>query len=440
VTNAKIKDVSWTKLTDIPAGFADGVDDIGGSGVLASSNTITNTTTSPALTILQTGATNAILIKSDNAPAIQVTAGGLLFSGNVGDIPVEGAGARLMWYPAKRAFRAGGVNGTKWDDTNIGDYSTAIGYNTTAKGEASTAMGYETNANKNYSTAMGYNTTANGDYSTAMGGDTTASGNYSTAMGRYTTASSIYSTAMGYYTTASGNYSTAMGYNTAASGISSTAMGGDTTASGNYSTAMGMYVTAGDADYTIAIGRGVDDENLLINNTANSFMVGFNRTSPTLTVSSYSVTINAAGGSSADVLVISTGTTNLFRFQSNGEARSLKTFTSGGADYAEWFEKEDDCQPGDIVGLNLTTGKARKYVTGDIIIGICSSNPGFVGNRPIDKSDEEIKEKYVLVGLTGQLSVNKDQVDIIGRKVLTKDGKQVGFLLEDGKVFLRVKE
>jgi hypothetical protein len=98
---------------------------------------------------------------------------GFVASGTLdaGGIPATGADTRLMWYPRKAAFRAGRVNGTQWDDAQVGYYSTAMGRNLTASG--------------NYSTAMGLNTTASGDHSTAMGQSTTASGHYSTAMGTF---------------------------------------------------------------------------------------------------------------------------------------------------------------------------------------------------------------------------------------------------------------
>jgi hypothetical protein len=136
-----------------------------------------------------------------------------------GTIPITGSGTRMMWYPNKAAFRVGYVDGTQWDNNNIGDYSTAMGYNTTASGAFSTTMGYNTIASGLSSTAIGYNTTASGLSSTAMGFETTASGVYcSTAMGNNTTASGNYSTAMGRNTTASGAYSTAMGYHTSTDG------------------------------------------------------------------------------------------------------------------------------------------------------------------------------------------------------------------------------
>lgn len=127
--------------------------------------------------------------------------GGFYLSGDygAGTIPITGEGIRLMWYPNKAAFRVGRVNGTQWNDDNIGDFSTAMGINTTASGAQSTAMGVGTKASGTASTAMGNFTTANGDYSTTMGCATAAGGENSTAMGYFTTASGDYSTAIGYF-------------------------------------------------------------------------------------------------------------------------------------------------------------------------------------------------------------------------------------------------
>ena len=63
-----------------------------------------------------------------------------------GTIPATGAGVRMMWYPAKAAFRAGFVDGTQWDDANIGQYSVAMGYGTTASCLRCMAMGFNTTA------------------------------------------------------------------------------------------------------------------------------------------------------------------------------------------------------------------------------------------------------------------------------------------------------
>jgi hypothetical protein len=142
-----------------------------------------------------------------------------------GNTPISGAGRRMMWYPDKAAFRVGYVPGTQWDKANIGDYSFASGFVTTASGNTSTAMGWGATASGNTSTAIGNVTIASGDISTAMGTSTIASGYVSTAMGGATTASGDLSTAMGNTTIASGNNSTAIGSNSIAKAVGSLSAG-----------------------------------------------------------------------------------------------------------------------------------------------------------------------------------------------------------------------
>ncbi|MBK7884930.1 MAG: tail fiber domain-containing protein [Chitinophagaceae bacterium] len=225
-----------------------------------------------------------VVFKRGEVEGVRLTRGGamLAIGSAVGGItPTQGAGQRLMWIPAKAAFRAGEVSNADWDDANVGLRSFAGGYNTSASGGISTAMGSETSASGGISTAMGFNTRASGAFSTAMGSSTAASGGNSTAMGFETVAfgtsstvmgsgtfafgdvstamglgavaSGTSSTAMGANTKASGDYSTAMGYGTSALGNTSTAMGFETTASGDISTAMGYNTTASDA-FTTAMG------------------------------------------------------------------------------------------------------------------------------------------------------------------------------------------
>jgi len=188
-----------------------------------------------------------------------------------GAVPTSGSGARMMWYPAKAAFRAGFTN-SQWDDANIGRFSSAMGFRSEASGDSSTAMGHDTRASGSYSTAMGDGTIASGSRATAMGGFITkASGDYSTAMGFNTSASGYDSTSMGDSTIASGSSSTAMGSNTTASGDKSTAMGIGTTAGGKNSTAMGAnaVVTSG-SDGSFVYGDGTA---VVTNAFKNQFMV-----------------------------------------------------------------------------------------------------------------------------------------------------------------------
>ena len=148
--------------------------------------------------------------------------------------------------------------------TNVGEYSTAECYDTTASGDGSHAEGSSTTASGYASHAEGNSTTASGFSPHAEGYYTTASGDYSHAEGAYTTASEESSHAEGNSTTASGYASHAEGDRTTASGESSHAEGTGTTASGNYSHAEGSNlnssgsamsdrkVTISDVDYTIS--------------------------------------------------------------------------------------------------------------------------------------------------------------------------------------------
>jgi ubiquinone biosynthesis protein UbiJ len=86
-----------------------------------------------------------------------------------GNIPAEGSGTRAMWHPARAAFRAGSINGTQWDEANIGLYSVAIGQNVRASGDNGVAFGFNTTAANLNSFAVGENNTASGVSSVALG-------------------------------------------------------------------------------------------------------------------------------------------------------------------------------------------------------------------------------------------------------------------------------
>jgi hypothetical protein len=101
--------------------------------------------------------------------------GGALFRGNYdggtssGGIAEEGAGTRMLWYPQKGAFRAGYINGTQWDDANIGYFTIAAGQNVRASGDGSTAFGVRSTAAGSSTFAVGEDNSATGAASVAMG-------------------------------------------------------------------------------------------------------------------------------------------------------------------------------------------------------------------------------------------------------------------------------
>lgn len=108
-------------------------------------------------TNLTDGGTDTLII-DERIRMIDAT---VLIEGTTGAIPAAGGGTRLMWGPAKGAFRAGSVTGTAWDDANVGDESVAFGSNTTASGLQATALGTSTRASSSRTVASGQLSVAN---------------------------------------------------------------------------------------------------------------------------------------------------------------------------------------------------------------------------------------------------------------------------------------
>ncbi len=329
----------------------------------------------------------------------------------------------------------GGINNTasSYDSTVSG------GKGNTASGEGSAIGGGQDNTAtadaKWAAIGGGHSNEATANYATVAGGrenvaseqDATVSGgfgNEATAMlstvggGNYNVASGQAAVVPGgTENTASGNYSAVLG-------------GWQNVASGAHSFAAGMKSSA-TAVGAWAISDSVVDENL--NDIMNSFRARFQ--------GGFDL-IGGAPGEDGSIVRISTGNsvsgiTTMFEFMGNGDAVAEGTWTSGGADFSEWFRKDigEVLEPGDVIGLNLDTGMVRRYQEGDVLVGVYSTKPGFVGNNIPD----ELKSDYALVALVGQVPYKADQVSVSGRRVETSDGKRIGYLLEDGNVFLRVE-
>ncbi|MBK8505862.1 MAG: hypothetical protein IPL46_28920 [Saprospiraceae bacterium] len=131
--------------------------------------------------------------------------------------PASGKGNRMMWYPDKAAFRAGGVNSTEWDKDSIGNYSAAFGHNNIAGGIFSAAFGDDNRIAGYSSIAFGSgnrifdgsggehsqiwgnsNFTDNG-YTTAWGTNNIAHGSISTVFGRHNITRSYLETVLGQF-------------------------------------------------------------------------------------------------------------------------------------------------------------------------------------------------------------------------------------------------
>ena len=117
----------------------------------------------------------------------------------------------LFWYPEKSAFRAGFDSYGAWSLNNLGLYSTAFGYNTTASGNYSAAFGHEAGALGDYSAAFGNMNTASGMYSAVFGVASSTTGSFSIASGMFSSASGLSSSAFGSMITAPNPYQTTLG-------------------------------------------------------------------------------------------------------------------------------------------------------------------------------------------------------------------------------------
>lgn len=184
-----------------------------------------------------------------------VPASGFLALGTLGQGSLRlpsGAGARLMWYPRKQAFRAGGVTGTQWNESSMGQSSFAGGSDTRASGAGSTAFGDGSTASGVGSTAFGIGNVASGEGATAGGKGATASGDQATAFGLDVTASGLAAFAEGNEAYARGRFSVALGNTVTASGNGSVAIGTALSANRTGTMLLGdrqLTVTAPTADY-----------------------------------------------------------------------------------------------------------------------------------------------------------------------------------------------
>ena len=271
-------------------------------------------TTNLASYVPYTGATGDVDLNTRNltttgtltANILKTTGAGTIWSdGTTGTTPTSGAGTRLMWIPALKAFRAGGVTGTYWDAANIAPYSFACGLDTKASGYAASAFGD--------------GTIASGDYSTAFGIVTLASGQAANAFGYYTTANDTGCLAIGYNNN-SNNTSfiagDAGGTKEGAIAIGTATAGQTFIIGGLYSMGFGVNINVS-ADYAFAFGSS------FTNSTASSFGIGFGQLDYLFTATAadfYNSSITTSGAVTFSAL-------NVAGFVKNSAAGLLSTST-----------------------------------------------------------------------------------------------------------------
>lgn len=185
-------------------------------------------------------------------------------------------------------------------------------------------------------------------------------GAYSTTLGYNCTASGLHSFAAGATSVAAGSQSIALGSACAARGSVAVAMGAGNEAAGNMSFAMGQHT------------RALQDQ----------FSLGHYNNSA----------LAAAGtgtGTTGTAFCVGNGTSsaasNALRITYTGQTIAKAAYSTGGADYAEYFEWGDgNVENEDRVGYFVTFDNGRlirKANADDYILGIVSANPSVLGNH-----------------------------------------------------------
>ena len=296
---------------------------------------------------------------------------------------IETDDSRLFFNKSKGAFRAGFANGTQWDDSQIGDYSTAFGFVTTASGARSTALGSGTKASGFASTAIGnYNTEVLDAY--FIVGNGTGDTNRKNAIVVKSNGDFIVGSSQLNDVNTTLDDNSRLFFNKAKSafraggvendawddikvGSYSAAFGQGTIATGTHSTVIGAF-NVENSNARFLIGNGIDDGNR--NNALslfydNSFVVG-----------SYQLNNNP---------IIATDDTRFFFNKSKG------AFRAGFANGTQW----DDSQIGEYstaFGFVTTASGARSTAFGS---GTKAS--GFA-TTAIGSYNSEVSNAYFIVG------------------------------------------
>ena len=178
--------------------------------------------------------------------------------GEKGDSPVVIEGKMEKENPSGY----GSISVNRKADSEVGEFSVAIGKDNIASGYASHAEGRNNEASGKYSHAEGYGCNASGDHAHAEGRDTVAIGLHTHAEGCGCKADQAVTHAEGWYTSAFGQYSHVEGDHSETRGAVSHAEGLYTRANGSCQHVQGKYNIADDSDkYAHIVGNGTDGNN-----------------------------------------------------------------------------------------------------------------------------------------------------------------------------------
>lgn len=213
--------------------------------------------------------------------------------------------------------------------------------------------------------------------------------------------------ALGYYASVSGDEGVAIGYNS--------------TTSGDYSVQIGGRYNEASGEYSFCAGRG---------NKTLDYQTKFGQYAKDGTAGSI-------GSTQGDVFILGNGTStnrsNAFRVTYAGKVYGRSSYSSSGADYAEYFEwsdgnPNDEDRRGRIVTLD---GEKIRFATADdmYILGVISANPCVEG----DVFSDDWQGKY-LTDAFGARVTQVVHVDAIYEDVESVDPETGETVIEQVKI------
>ncbi|MCH8299877.1 MAG: tail fiber domain-containing protein [Candidatus Marinimicrobia bacterium] len=159
--------VALKALKSDSSGFAENADSL--AGIVASAYALKSDLPTGGGGEVVDGAFSTTSNVTSNVPGNLALDDFVFGSSQLNDDGIADHSRRMFFDKSKGAFRAGFSNKGEWNDSNIGQFSTAFGRDTRASGNWSTAFGRDTEASGNWSIAMGHNVIADANNSIAIG-------------------------------------------------------------------------------------------------------------------------------------------------------------------------------------------------------------------------------------------------------------------------------
>ena len=91
-----------------------------------------------------------------------------------------------------------------------------------------------------------------------------------------------------------------------------------------------------------------------------------------------------------------------------GEIKASRVWNAVWNDYAEFFEKGEEVEPGDIVALDMDADEehyVKATASSNVVVGVCSNEYGHILGGEAGKTEEENKKKFIPVSLMGRVHV-----------------------------------